>query len=430
MTIYTGDSGNNTFVFEQFELRSGDTVNGRGGFDTITFHTPGGSSIFSLLGVTIKWIERIAVDMPASGSATLLLPQGLIYGGAMPEIDARQVVGSVNLVGLIEQSGTFTAPTFDFLASNLGGTISFTLQFADGFSGTLIANPDLPVSNNLRGNSGADILIGSSAGDHLNGGGGADQMRGGAGDDTYVVDSAGDTILELAGDGKDTVSSSIDYTLGANLENLHLLVGGRVGRGNALDNLILGSSQTGTVLYGEGGKDTILGSLGNDRLNGGPGHDQLRGSNGDDTILGGSGNDKLFGENGNDTLLGGAGNDWLDGAAGRDIYTGGTGADIFLFTSRDSSRLTGATADRITDFSALEGDVIDLRQIDANQNSTGDDAFTFIKGRGFSGTAGELRYVTRTDYRLVLGDTDGDGVADFAIRIDGVDPLKASDFLL
>ena len=48
--------------------------------------------------------------------------------------------------------------------------------------------------------SGANILDGGALS--------ADQMKGGAGNDTYVIDFAGDTIVELAGQGADQVNSS------------------------------------------------------------------------------------------------------------------------------------------------------------------------------------------------------------------------------
>ncbi|WP_414894616.1 hypothetical protein, partial [Pseudomonas sp. IT-232MI5] len=60
----------------------------------------------------------------------------------------------------------------------------------------------------------------------LNGGLGADIMIGGAGVDTYYVDNVGDVIIETDASptAYDRVFSSIDYTLGGNVENL-LFVG-------------------------------------------------------------------------------------------------------------------------------------------------------------------------------------------------------------
>jgi Ca2+-binding RTX toxin-like protein len=51
---------------------------------------------------------------------------------------------------------------------------------------------------------------------------GADTMNGGLGDDTFIVDNAGDYITELAGQGTDTVISSVTRYLGSNQENLTL----------------------------------------------------------------------------------------------------------------------------------------------------------------------------------------------------------------
>ena len=47
-------------------------------------------------------------------------------------------------------------------------------------------------------------------------------MYGGAGDDFYFVNSLNDTVSELNIVGNDTVSASVNWTLGANLETLIL----------------------------------------------------------------------------------------------------------------------------------------------------------------------------------------------------------------
>ena len=108
--------------------------------------------------------------------------------------------------------------------------------------------------------------MGGGGNDTLNGGAGNDTMLGGAGNDTYVVDAAGDVVTELAGEGTDIVQSGINYTLGANVENLTLTGSASVnGAGNALNNTL-----TGNI-----GDNLLEGAAGNDTLNGGAGNDTM-----------------------------------------------------------------------------------------------------------------------------------------------------------
>jgi len=84
------------------------------------------------------------------------------------------------------------------------------------------------------------------------------------GDDTFVVDNAGDAVTENAGEGSDTVQSSISHTLGGNVENLTLT--GTVaidGTGNELNNVLTGNTGA-NVLDGGAGADTMAGGAGND----------------------------------------------------------------------------------------------------------------------------------------------------------------------
>ncbi len=113
------------------------------------------------------------------------------------------------------------------------------------------------------GNAEANTLVGNAIANSLDGGAGADSMIGGAGNDTYFVDHAGDKVFENAGEGTDTVISSVDHTLAANVEHLVLTGAAVSGTGNVLSNSLTGN-ELGNSLDGGAGADTLVGGLGND----------------------------------------------------------------------------------------------------------------------------------------------------------------------
>ena len=118
--------------------------------------------------------------------------------------------------------------------------------------------------NILRGLTGNDNINGLAGNDTIDGGVGNDRMAGGIGNDTYVVNSTGDVVVELANQGTDALRSTVTKILPANVENLVLLGAASIsGTGNALANIITGNGGNNT-LDGLGGVDRMIGGLGND----------------------------------------------------------------------------------------------------------------------------------------------------------------------
>lgn len=164
---------------------------------------------------------------------------------------------------------------------------------------------------------------------------------------------------------------------------------------------------------------------------GGSGDDVLRASAAPSTLRGGDGDDRMIGRGGDDRMFGNAGADHLVGRAGHDLLKGGGGADHFVFRALSHSTTTQDGRDVIRDFSAAQNDRIDLRTIDADTTTAGNQAFGLIGDDAFGGNGAELQVLQVSDVRTVVrGDVDADGRADFAIVLRGSIALQADDFLL
>ena len=278
-----------------------------------------------------------------------------LIGGLGDDTYVVDVAGDV--ITELANEGTDTVRTA--LTYTLGATLeNLTLTGTTAVNGTGNA-----ANNIITGNAAANILTGGAGNDILDGGVGSDTLTGGTGDDTYRVDAIGDKVTELANEGIDTVSSTITYVLGTNLENLTL---------------------TGTAAI---------------------------------NATGNTANNILIGNSAANVLNGGTGNDFLTGGGGKDTLTGGAGADAFIFTALTDSAV--AMPDLITDFMRADGDYIDLSALDANSTLAGDQAFSFVTA--FSKQAGQatLSYNATTKTTTFSADVNGDGVADFVLQIAG-----------
>ncbi len=176
--------------------------------------------------------------------------------------------------------------------------------------------------------------------------------------------------------------------------------------------------------------ENAKGGSGSDKITGNQVGNSLQGNGGNDTLTGEAGNDVLIGASGADRLDGGTGVDRLFGGAGADDLIGRGDADIFLFKLISESTVATSGRDTIFDFSASQGDRIDLSGIDANTGTSGNQAFSFRGTAAFTGAAGELRYLKGSSDTYIYGDVNGDKTADFAIHLDDALTLQKAYFIL
>lgn len=246
-------------------------------------------------------------------------------------------------------------------------------------------------NDSILGFAGDDHILGLGGHDQLFGGGGADLLEGGLGDDIYqIFEDLTDTIIDTG--GVDTIRA----TVGTDLEDYP-----------EIENLTMVIDYSGRPLLGNGLDNELIDWGGSNRLDGRDGDDYLNA------------------EAGNDVLIGGLGTDFM---------LGGHGRDRFEFRSVEEIGTGETTRDVIWDFKPT-ADKINLGSIDANEQFTGNQAFQLLAFAEFTGKSGELRWVyeQRADLSavtLVEGDTDGDGVADFQIELNGRLPMYAADFIL
>jgi Ca2+-binding RTX toxin-like protein len=237
--------------------------------------------------------------------------------------------------------------------------VSYTLDLANIENLTLIGTNSIDGTGNTENN----VITGNTANNVLDGGDGTDTLIGGAGNDDYVIDSTTDVISEAASAGDDYVSSSVNYTLTANVEILDLVNGASAalsGTGNSGDNTLLGN-EFNNVLTGGAGTDTLVGGAGNDtyivdsttdlisEVAGEGSADVVNASvnytltaaNVENVTLtgtavsakGSSIANIITGTNANNVLDGGAGNDTLIGGAGNDAYIVDSTTDVISDTA-------------------------------------------------------------------------------------------------
>ena len=325
---FTGDNGVNILAGEAGD----DTLLGRAGDDVLA-----GDGTFGLDNGNAGAITFFEQAVNAAGD-------DLLEGG----------LGNDTLIG---GEGTDTAAYYHAQDSVTVNLASGTASGADG-------DDTLAGIENVMGSNFNDSITGDTEANRLDGRAGADTMNGGLGDDTYIVDNAGDDVVESASTGgTDLVQSSVDFGLaGTWVENLTLTGSGSIdGTGNGLANTLIGNSAANT-LNGAGGADI---------MKGGAGDDIYYVDNVDDTVaetstggidkvnssvsfrlgnyienltLTGSAESSATGNSLANLIYGNSAANVINGGAGADTMRGGAGDDSYIVDNADDRVIETASA--------------------------------------------------------------------------------------
>jgi Ca2+-binding RTX toxin-like protein len=235
----------------------------------------------------------------------------------------------------------------------------------------------------LRGHDGRDLLMGGPGEDTIEGGDGDDQVMGGPGADNLDGGPGTDTLSFLL--AETPVSASLLTGVGLRGEafgdtyaNFESLVGTGLPKTSGVPEFGIPAEESGDLLHGDHGPNTIYGMDGADEIHGHGGDDILYGNHPDSPesklqpILPGFEADKILGGDGNDTLHGHGDDDLLDGELGADTLLGGTGNDHLIDLDPASPDLLDG------------GDGFDLLTADFSTATAG---ITFIVGQENSGAS-------------------------------------------
>ena len=349
----TGNAGNNVL-----DGKAGaDTMSGGLGDDTFVVDSASDSCVETASGGTDlvrcgaasyrmgNYVESMVLTLTSGQSVVGNAVANRITSGAGADtldggggIDTL-VGGAGNDVFIVGSPGDVA------IEASGGGTDEVWVMGASYVLGAYIENirvgPNAPVGASITGNTLANHMLGSSDQDTLNGGIGADTMEGGLSADVYVVDNAGDVVIEQKVTGIDEVQASVSVRLSDNVE---------IGRLTGSGNLSLSGNALSNALYGNDGHNSLSGGLGADTINGGAGTDTVSYAQSATAVTvnlrshtgSGEGSDQLIDI---ESVIGSAQADTLRGDDGANTFTGGDGADRFQLD-------TLLAADVITDFAA------------------------------------------------------------------------------
>jgi len=396
----TAGSGNDTLVGKSSTINilkgglgsdtltgnfDGDTLDGEGGVDTLSYSSLTTATTVDLSAKTIAatsslsakdYFDNVELIQTGSGADNITLSGSndsqaftLDGGSGIDTIDYSAISENITLtmagsadavvvVGTVDSNDDVIRNIENVKGSKVADTIT-----GDTLSNIIYGNEG---NDTLSGGANNDTLYGGADNDTLYGGVGVDSLYGEAGDDTFFIaatDVDGSADRYDGGTGSDTIdysilSANLNVTLNASSAGTATTANANIGADALynIENVIAGSGDD--TLNGDSQVNILIGNAGNDTLKGGAGADTLYGDDSANTL---SGNDLLEGGDGDDTLYAGLGDDILRGGSGNDTFYGGAGNDtldystagVAITATLGSSLITGEGAD-VVDLTSIE----------------------------------------------------------------------------
>jgi Ca2+-binding RTX toxin-like protein len=468
----TGNASNNTITGNLLDntidgAGGADTMEGRQGDDTYLvdqsndivreFAGQGNDTVRTSINYTLSTGVEVETLRTTDDTGTAALElTGNEFNNTLIGNDGGNILrGRGGSDGIDGRGGIDTVNYFD---SSGGAIVVLGQNGAPGFAYEfgLVNNQAVLVSVDTLLN--IENVLGSGQNDTLVGNEVINRLQGFAGNDTYVVQNAGDTIMEGAGQGSDEVRTSVSYTLAAvnaDIETLRTTDDNGTApinlTGNGVNNHLIGNNAGNTLdggggnndeLEGRDGDDTYLVNNANVRIteNGGLGIDTVRASltytltAGADVELLATNNDagtaaiNLTGNANGNEVRGNNGNNVLNGGDGRDFLTGLGGQDQFLFNTALNA---ASNVDEIADFT-LGVDTIQLENTIFNVFAAGGLAAErfFLIGTGVQDGNDNILYDQATGALFYDSDAAGGAAPILFAQVTPDLDLSAADFFV
>ena len=340
-----------------------DTLTGGAGNDT--FVTSAGKDIIN------DYAEVDVVSLSGALTKTAISKNNVVLTIDKVTTTLKDTKGKK--ISIIDKNGNLSKQTFGVKSISIADGDGNAIDIALNTTAITIDSSSRTTVLDLTGNAKANYFKTGTANETITSGKGKDTIEYNGGNDVINDYTAGQDKLKLSVDLTNTILKDNDVVLSTNNGTITL----KEAKGKKVTTIDKDGNTT-SMIYGS--SSTTLNNADGDSFK----------AFGDTVVLDASNRSKptmLIGNDANNTIIGGK-----NGKKKFDTLTGGAGADTFVYTN-------GYGNDIITDYSAFEGDIIQLgKKTSISKAQIVGDDYIFTIGSGkLTMVGGANKYITFVD---------------------------------